>query len=159
MPELLLNNSFTYKYLRETGRKYSICPFELCLDLSEYCDVIICDYNYVFNPSARLKRYFGEEKGKYAFLIDEAHNLVERAREMFSAELSRAKLERVFHSLDGLGLPRLQRGVENVIQSLDAVKAQSNEQAFLLAPPQAVYNACLICLQVIDGLKDRKSVV
>lgn len=154
MPELLLNNSFTYKYLRETGRKYSICPFELCLDLSEYCDVIICDYNYVFNPSARLKRYFGEEKGKYAFLIDEAHNLVERAREMFSAELSRAKLERVFHSLDGLGLPRLQRGVENVIQSLDAVKAQSNEQAFLLAPPQAVYNACLICLQVIDGLNE-----
>lgn len=154
LPELLKNNSFTYRFLRETGRKYNICPFETALTLSEYCDVIICDYNYVFNPSARLKRYFGEEKGKYAFLIDEAHNLVERAREMFSAKISRSMLKKTVGALDGLNLPRLRGGVEAVLESLEAVFAQSNEQAFLLAPPQALYNSCLICLEIIDGLNE-----
>ena len=153
MPELLKHNSFTYKFLREAGRKYNICPFELSLTLSEYCDVIICDYNYVFNPSARLKRYFGEEKGKYAFLIDEAHNLVERARDMFSASMSRAKLQRAVQALNGT-LPRVKKGVEGIISALDAVSAQSNEQAFLLSPPQALYNSCLICLEIIDGLNE-----
>lgn len=69
--------------------KYQVCPFELCLDISSWVDGIICDYNYVFDPNVRLKRYFaeGEEKGDYIFLVDEAHNLVSRAREMYSAVL------------------------------------------------------------------------
>jgi len=68
--------------------KYNVCPFELSLDASLFADGIICDYNYVFDPHASLKRYFGDGmKGEYAFLIDEAHNLVERGRDMFSATL------------------------------------------------------------------------
>ena len=71
------------------AEKYQVCPFELCLDISSWVDGIICDYNYVFDPNVRLKRYFaeGEEKGDYIFLVDEAHNLVSRAREMYSAAL------------------------------------------------------------------------
>lgn len=70
------------------ARKWQVCPFEFGLDVSLWSDAVICDYNYIFDPRARLKRFFAEgAKGAYLFLIDEAHNLVERAREMFSASL------------------------------------------------------------------------
>jgi Rad3-related DNA helicase len=70
------------------AKKHQICPFEFCLDISNWTDSIICDYNYVFDPNIRLKRYFSEGvSGEYLFLVDEAHNLVPRAREMYSAVL------------------------------------------------------------------------
>jgi Rad3-related DNA helicase len=71
------------------AEKHRVCPFEYQLDIALFTDAVICDYNYVFDPNARLKRFFGETapKGEYIFLIDEAHNLVERGREMFSAGL------------------------------------------------------------------------
>ena len=68
--------------------KHKVCPYEMSLDVSYWCDGIICDYNYAFDPDASLKRYFGDGgKGNYVFLVDEAHNLVDRAREMYSATL------------------------------------------------------------------------
>lgn len=68
--------------------EYQVCPFEFCLDISNWVDGIICDYNYVFDPNVRLKRYFSEGiSGNYLFLVDEAHNLVSRAREMYSAQV------------------------------------------------------------------------
>lgn len=75
------------KSIEETAQKFNVCPFELSLDMSLWADCIICDYNYAFDPRVYLKRYFLEGKGDYTFLIDEAHNLVDRAREMFSAEI------------------------------------------------------------------------
>ena len=72
----------------EYAEKYRVCPFEFCLDISNWVDGIICDYNYVFDPNVKLKRYFSEGiSGEYLFLVDEAHNLVSRAREMYSAEI------------------------------------------------------------------------
>jgi len=71
------------------AQKHKVCPFELALDLSLLADCVICDYNYVFDPRAYLRRFFAAERNDYVFLIDEAHNLVERAREMFSAELAK----------------------------------------------------------------------
>lgn len=68
--------------------RYTVCPFELCLDVASWCDNIICDYNYVFDPNVYLKRFFQEGiKGDYIFLIDEAHNMVERSRQMYSAQI------------------------------------------------------------------------
>ena len=76
--------------LIEYAQKWQVCPFEMSLDLSVWTDGVICDYNYVFDPNIYLKRFFGENvSGKYIFLIDEAHNLVERGREMYSASVSR----------------------------------------------------------------------
>lgn len=70
------------------AKKHNVCPFEMSLDVSLWVDAIICDYNYVFDPNAHLRRFFSEgKKGEYFFLIDEAHNLVERGREMYSASL------------------------------------------------------------------------
>jgi DNA excision repair protein ERCC-2 len=73
--------------LETVARNHQVCPFELSLDASIWADVVICDYNYVFDPQVYLRRFFSEESGDYGFLVDEAHNLVDRAREMFSAEL------------------------------------------------------------------------
>lgn len=70
------------------AKKHEVCPFEFALDVSLWVDAVICDYNYVFDPNAHLRRFFSEgKKGEYLFLIDEAHNLVERGREMYSATL------------------------------------------------------------------------
>ncbi|MBU5479943.1 ATP-dependent DNA helicase [Blautia sp. MSJ-19] len=70
------------------AEKWQVCPFEMSLDLAVWMDGVICDYNYVFDPNVYLKRFFGENiSGSYLFLIDEAHNLVDRGREMYSASL------------------------------------------------------------------------
>lgn len=69
--------------------RHQVCPFELSLDLALWVDCIVCDYNYVFDPRVRLRRFFEAGGGTHAFLVDEAHNLVDRAREMFSASLNK----------------------------------------------------------------------
>ena len=74
--------------------EHRLCPFELSLDLSEQADVIICDYNYAFDPRVRLRRYF-DARTRAALLIDEAHNLPERARDMLSAQISAKRVERL----------------------------------------------------------------
>ena len=82
--------------IREQAEKWQVCPFEMCLDLSLWVDAVICDYNYVFDPTVHLKRFFGEGAGgDYVFLIDEAHNLAERGREMYSASICREDAVRV----------------------------------------------------------------
>ncbi|MBQ8321579.1 MAG: ATP-dependent DNA helicase [Clostridia bacterium] len=73
--------------VREVANEFNVCPYELSLFYSQLCDVVICDFNYLFDPSVYIKRFF-TKGGDYAFLIDEAHNLGERAREMFSCEIS-----------------------------------------------------------------------
>ena len=74
----------------DLAREHELCPFELSLDISETADVVICDYNYVFDPKVRLRRYF-DGKSRAGLLVDEAHNLADRARDMLSAELSGTK--------------------------------------------------------------------
>lgn len=80
--------NITRNVILKYAEKHRVCPFEFCLDVSLWVDGIICDYNYVFDPRVNLKRYFGQGvKGDYIFLVDEAHNLYERASKMYSAEL------------------------------------------------------------------------
>ena len=77
----------TVEDVREIAEFYTVCPYELELAYSELCDFIICDFNYLFDPVVYIRRFF-TEGGKFAFLIDEAHNLADRSREMYSSELS-----------------------------------------------------------------------
>ena len=72
--------------LREVGARAKVCPYELALRYAEYADVVICDYNYLFHPRVALRRFFSE-KGDWCFLCDEAHNLIDRARELYSCDL------------------------------------------------------------------------
>lgn len=87
--DLLTNQeSFSRERIEEYAEKHCVCPFEMCLDMSLFADAVICDYNYLFDPHVYLKRFFGDSvEGDYIFLIDEAHNLLERGREMYSAVL------------------------------------------------------------------------
>ena len=81
-------DSFSREVIERYAEKHRVCPFEMSLDMSLFSDAVICDYNYVFDPHVYLKRFFGEgNTERYLFLIDEAHNLVERGREMYSAVL------------------------------------------------------------------------
>ena len=95
-------HGYTQRRIAEVAKKHSVCPYELSLDLSELCDIIICDYNYVFDPAVYFKRYFshtqdeGEGSEKYVFLVDEAHNLVDRARDMYSADIKSSAFEGIY---------------------------------------------------------------
>ncbi|MCM1191764.1 MAG: ATP-dependent DNA helicase [Butyrivibrio sp.] len=85
---LTSRESFSREGIEEYAEKHRVCPFELCLDMSLFADGVICDYNYLFDPHVYLKRFFADSAGgDYIFLIDEAHNLLERGREMYSAVL------------------------------------------------------------------------
>ena len=88
------------------ARKHRVCPFEFALDAAYAADAMICDYNYVFDPRVSLKRLFDEQKKQTALLIDEAHNLVDRAREMYSSEL---------HKADFLAMQREYKGVNTAL--------------------------------------------
>ena len=86
------------------AEKHNVCPFEMQLDVSLWMDSVICDYNYVFDPYVYLKRFFGDTKENYIFLIDEAHNLVERAREMYSASLTLSHFKNVRKMVTGISI-------------------------------------------------------
>lgn len=108
---------FARERMLAQAEKYQVCPFEMSLDASLYADIIICDYNYVFDPNVYLKRFFSEEeKGDYIFLVDEAHNLVERGREMYSAVLVKEEI---------LTVKKLVRGKD---RKLEAALEKCNRQ-------------------------------
>ncbi len=97
-----LEQEMTREKILQYAEKYQVCPFEFCLDISNWTDGIICDYNYVFDPNVQLKRYFADgAEGDYLFLIDEAHNLVSRAREMYSAAICKEDVLEVKRLIKG----------------------------------------------------------
>ena len=110
--------------ISRAAASFNVCPHELSLDLSEYCDVIICDYNYAFDPAVKLRRYFGDGAycgGKNVFLIDEAHNLPERARDIFSATLTRRDVAELMGSV--VNDPRL----TSALAALDGAMCRAGE--------------------------------
>ena len=89
LTEIVQNESVINDEIINTyANRYQVCPFELQLDVSLFCDIVICDYNYLFDPIVYLKRYFELSKTNYVALIDETHNLVDRSREMYSTSLN-----------------------------------------------------------------------
>ena len=90
--DIFQQDAFTRQTIEQVARSHQICPFEFSLELSLSADVIICDYNYAFDPRVYLRRFFLENGGNFTFLIDEAHNLVDRSREMFSAQMFKQPL-------------------------------------------------------------------
>ncbi len=136
-------NGYTPRIIFSVAAKHNICPYELSLDLSEHCDVIICDYNYVFDPMVKLRRYFGEisenKSDNYVFLTDEAHNLADRAREMYSAELSLSTF-RGYYSQIPIDEDKLTSAFEEIMRAFAAQKklcadnlskdTEGNEQGF-----------------------------
>lgn len=96
---ILSRNIFSTSEIISLAQNYAVCPFELQLDLSLYTDIIICDYNYFFDPMVYLKRFFDKDASNMIVLVDEAHNLVERGRSMYSATFDSYKYKQVKRSL------------------------------------------------------------
>lgn len=111
------------------AEEHKVCPFELTLDLTGWTDGVICDYNYVFDPTAKLQRFFGgEAKTDAIFLIDEAHNLVDRGRDMYSADLylEDFTMVRLLLKRSHCGL-ELQRSVEECERFLEGERKETRE--------------------------------
>ncbi|MBQ7583039.1 MAG: ATP-dependent DNA helicase [Lachnospiraceae bacterium] len=118
-------DAFTREEIEREAVRREVCPYALARDLTEFSDCIICDYNYVFDSSVALRHFFGEGKktGGYLFLIDEAHNLVERARDMYSADLSLRQLGYVKNLIRGIDR-RLSSYLNALIGQLDMLKEE-----------------------------------
>lgn len=117
----------TRELILEYAEKYCVCPFEMSLDLTTWADGVICDYNYVFDPKVALKRFFSlERENNYIFLIDEAHNLVERAREMYSAVLYKEEFLTVKHLLKEKSV-RMARALDACNSTMLKLKRECDE--------------------------------
>ncbi|MBC1549376.1 ATP-dependent DNA helicase [Listeria sp. FSL L7-1434] len=119
--------AITRSVVEEYARKYTLCPFELSLDVALFCDVIICDYNYLFDPVVYLKRFFAEGPGKYTFLVDEVHNLVDRARSMYSATLRKSMVLQVKRGLDKKANKRLLNAINAMNKEMIALNKKLTE--------------------------------
>jgi len=119
--------AMTRKVIESYARKHRVCPFEFSLDVAYAADAVICDYNYVFDPRVNLKRLFEEQKRHTVLLVDEAHNLVDRAREMYSSALNKSDYLALQREFKGLR-PELHDAAKAVNQHLLAVRKQIGEQ-------------------------------
>lgn len=122
------NRSFDPSYVVELASFYSICPFELQLDLSIFADIVIMDYNYLFDPLTKLERFFDPslDSSKYFALIDEAHNLVERGRDSYSSLISLSSLENASSSLRHLKRPKIKRALLRIKKGLSALLSENS---------------------------------
>ncbi len=102
-------DDFNYDSITSIALENQICPFEFELDLSLYCDIIICDYNYLFDPLVYMKRYFDEDASSHLALIDEAHNLIDRSRDMHSAVINKSSFDEAKLSLKNVEDKKIKR--------------------------------------------------
>lgn len=155
--DLLINaDNFNRSAIEEYARKHQVCPFEMCLDMSLFADAVICDYNYLFDPHVYLKRFFTEGvRDDYIFLIDEAHNLVDRGREMYSAVLIKEdflELKKIVKEYD----TKMYRQLEKCNRELLELKRQCEDYAYEDEESIAPFARALVRLSSImeDYLED-----
>lgn len=144
------SGDWSREVLEEQAKKHMVCPFEMSLDVSNWADAVICDYNYAFDLQAHLKRFFSESgKGEYLFLIDEAHNLVERGREMYSASLYKEDLLEV-RKLVKAEDPKLAKGLSECNQQFLELKRECEHYQIL----KSVSHIALKLMNVLSKLED-----
>lgn len=144
------SGDWSREVLEEQAKKHMVCPFEMSLDVSNWADAVICDYNYAFDPQAHLKRFFSESgKGEYLFLIDEAHNLVERGREMYSVSLYKEDLLEV-RKLVKAEDPKLAKGLSECNQQFLELKRECEHYQIL----KSVSHIALKLMNVLSKLED-----
>ncbi len=117
--------------LRDLAERHQVCPSALAIDLVPWVDLVVCDYNYVFDPSVRLQSLTNEGTQQVALLIDEAHNLPDRARRMFTGEICGNRLSKLKQAL-GKALPPCQQAVDKLLTLLrDVRQRQGVNQAVI----------------------------
>ena len=158
--ELLERDGLDREAIRSVAEKHRVCPFELSLDVSRWADVLIGDFNYVFDPAVALQRYFEEGKPRHVVLVDEAHNLVERSREMYSASLSSNQLLVSGAEGGGKGLGKVRAALTRARNAIERVCRYSGET--ILSPKS--YHRSAIAIsglpeELTSVLKETKTIL
>ena len=144
LEEIDRHQAFTRPVIEEIARQYQICPFEFSLDLALWMDCIICDYNYAFDPRVYLHRFFDFGTEPYIFLVDEAHNLPDRARSMYSAELDKATVLHLQRALKPhlAGLAKKLSAINKLLlEKRKACQAEGKEALVEYGPPETLLKA------------------
>lgn len=153
---LTTEDRYTREKIEEYAMKHEVCPFEMGLDMSLFADGIVCDYNYVFDPHAYLRRFFADGvEGNYLFLIDEAHNLLDRGRDMYSAVLCKEdflELKRKVKDYDA----KMEKQLEKCNKEMLALKreCESFKVVELIAPLVMAANRLYTTME--EFLQDRE---
>lgn len=134
-------NTFSREIIEAYSNKYNICPFEFSLDLTLWADCVICDYNYAFDPRVYLKRFFMDNSGDYTFLVDEAHNLVDRSREMFSAQIYKKPLLQLKRDIKGRD-DKIYKALSKLNSFMVSMKKMCSEDGYYKqnSEPKDIYN-------------------
>lgn len=127
LSEIFCESLITRDVVEEYARKHTVCPFEFSLDISNWADIVIGDYNYAFDPRVQLQRFFQRGKSERVLLVDEAHNLVDRGRSMFSASISKYAVLRARKTVKD-SIPQLAKATSIVNSALLAEKKQIQER-------------------------------
>lgn len=153
--DLLHHESQMTRAVIETyGKKHTVCPFELSLDVSIFCDVIIGDYNYLFDPQVYLRRFFETPEEDYFFLVDEAHNLVNRSREMYSATIARSTFTTLKEKL-GKEHQGLKRALTKIDKEFLKMKQISEEDHWVYHHQKAPNETLLkVLVRLTERLKE-----
>ncbi len=149
-------DNYTREAIEAYAEKYQVCPFEFCLDMSLFADAVICDYNYLFDPHVYLRRFFTEGvRGEYVFLVDEAHNLVERGRDMYSAVLCKEdflELKKTVKPYD----ERIAKNLDKCNKELLALKRECEGCRVEHSIEGLVRNLTRLSAAIEDHLEDRE---
>lgn len=157
---ILSRDVFSTEEVTSIAREYAVCPFELQLDLSLYCDIIVCDYNYFFDPMVYLKRFFEDDASHMLVLVDEAHNLVERGRSMYSASFDSFKFTQIKKSLrhfEHKKLKTAQTRMSKLFKSFDDFPIGSSKIGMLSKTQINAINSYLLACNDVN--KNHHSVV
>lgn len=160
--ELLEKENLDRETVELIAHKHMVCPFELSLDASSWCDIVIGDFNHAFDPSARLQRHFAEGGGRHVILVDEAHNLVDRSRDMHSGTLSPENLEVRPGAVRAKGAAKVRRALERARALLvEAVRMPASnylpardyhDGSVFLEIPKDFLSACRDAARALEGL-------
>lgn len=152
LEEIFTITDFSRDTIEALARRHTLCPFELSLDLALFCDLIICDYNHVFDPHSKLKRFFENGDTSHALLIDEAHNMIDRARAMFSSTLDKKQI--MTHKKSQY--PPLKKAMTELNKAFLALgRDYENEAICELTPPEEFIKAAQKCRRKIEQLLDK----
>lgn len=150
-------NLLTREKIEEYARKHQVCPFEMSLDLALWADIVICDYNYVFDPNVGLKRFV--DNSEFILLVDEAHNLVDRAREMYSAGLSKKQVLSVKKALVGKEYSSIKKELNKINEYFLELRRTYMEEVgtyITKEPPKSLYNLARKFLAACDQKLNQK---
>ena len=151
---------YDLEYINKLSDEYNICPFEFSLELSNFCDVVICDYNYIFDPQASLKGILEGKAKDYTILIDEAHNLLDRGRSMYSSKIFKddfLKLKREFKSKDKGIYNSLDRANKYLIEKRKVLENLETKSLIEKEEPSDLYGILRGFLEKVDIYESKSS--